>query len=374
MKQKRVLRILQVGMSPYYGGTEAFLMNQYRAIDRSKIQFDFLNVYNEKIACEDEIEELGGKIYHLDMARHHGLSMYHRNLDSFFVKNADEFDAVHCNFQSLVNIDILRYAKKYGIKVRIAHAHNSGYGVEPNIKQKLLIYINKIILQQYATHYFACSELAARWMFGVKATIVKNAINTKKFIFSSSMRDQVREQLKLGNCFTVIFVGRLDPQKNPIFTLEVFNELKKIHSNAKLLIVGDGILKQQIQEKIQQLKLNDDVHLLGNRTDVNNLLQAADVFLLPSRFEGLGIVLIEAQAAGLKTYTSANVVPKEVKITDLLEFISLDKSAKEWASLMGKSIDKRADKSECIIKAGYDNFANAKKLEKIYIDLVGKNL
>lgn len=371
MERDRLIRILQVGMSPYYGGTEAFIMSQYREIDKSKIQFDFLNVYNEKIACQDEIEKLGGKIYYLDMARHHGIKAYYKNLDLFFAENAEKIDAVHCNYQSLINTDILKYAKKHGIKVRIAHAHNSGYGTEPNKKQKLIIALNRKTLGLYATHFFSCSSLAAQWMFGRQATVIKNAINTEKFLFSPDKRASVRKQLGILNEFVVIFVGRLDPQKNPLFMLEIFTELKAIKKNSKLIVVGDGVLRNEMLAHIKDLNINDAVMMLGSRDDVNDLLQAADAFLLPSKFEGLGIVLIEAQAAGLPTFTSEKVVPIDVKITELLEFISLDRPAKEWAYIITNNIsDNRINVKNEICSAGYDSYLNAKKLERLYLQLL----
>ena len=372
MKYNKIIRILQVGMSPYYGGTESFLMSQYRAIDRTKVQFDFLNVYNKKIACQDEIEKLGGKIYYLDMARHHGIRTYYKKLDSFFSENARKFDVVHCNFQSLINTDILKYAKKYGIKVRIAHAHNSGYGTEPSKKQKLLIALNRITLGKYATHYFACSSLAAKWMFRKNAIIIKNAIDIEKYSYSGMLRKEIRKKLELDDRYVVIFVGRLDPQKNPIFLLEIFAELKKIKPMAKLLVVGDGILRDEMNDKIKELDIMDSVDMLGSRKDVSQLLQAADVFLLPSKFEGLGIVLIEAQAVGLPTFTSEGVVPKEAKITDLLTFISLNNSALNWAEEICKyKINKRVDMTEVIRNSGYDISENAVRLLKIYQKIIG---
>ena len=374
MKHNKIIRILQVGMSPYYGGTESFLMSQYRAIDKTKIQFDFLNVYNEKIACQDEIEELGGRIYYLDMARHQGLKSYYNKMDKFFKDNAANFDAVHCNFQSLINIDILKYAKKHGIKVRIAHAHNSGYGTEPSKKQKLLITVNRATIGKYATHYFACSSLAAEWMFRKDALIIKNAIDAGKYTYSETTRKEVRKKMAIEDKYVVLFVGRLDPQKNPIFLIELFSELLKLRNNAKLLIVGDGILREAINDKINELGINDSVELLGNRNDVHKLLQAADIFVLPSKFEGLGIVLIEAQAAGLPSFTTQGVVPNEAKITDLLTFIPSKNTAIEWANEIYKyPYKKRLDTKELVANAGYDNFENATRLLDIYQKIVGEN-
>lgn len=367
MIKENVVRVLQVGMSPYYGGTEAFLMSQYRAIDKSKVQFDFLNVYDKKIACQDEIESMGGKIYHLNMARHQGVRAYYKNLDDFFKTNAKAFDVVHCNYQSLINIDILKYAKRYGIKMRIAHAHNAGYGVNPSYKQKLLILANKMMLRKYATHYYACSTLAAEWMFGRNAIIIKNAINCEKYLYDDVTRKSVRENLKITDAFVVMFVGRLDPQKNPLFLLEVFKEIRKMRADAQLLIIGDGILRQEVEVKLSTLGIEDSVKMLGSREDVASLLQAADVFLLPSKFEGLGIVLIEAQAASLPCFTSEEVVPAEVDVTGLVSFIPLENSAKMWANTIVTNAKKtRENQYDTIKAAGYDSAYNAKYMEMQY--------
>lgn len=367
MSKEKLIRILQVGMSPYYGGTEAFLMSQYRVIDRTKIQFDFLNVYDEKIACQDEIVDMGGRIYYLDMARHHGLKKYYQNIDTFFKKNANQFDIVHCNYQSLINTDILKYAMKNGIKVRIAHAHNSGYGMEPSKKQKFLIFLNRITIKKYATDFFACSSLAARWMFQRDATIIKNAIDVNKYIFSAEKRKNIRNQLGISEQKVILFVGRLDPQKNPLFLLDIFREIKK-KKDFVLVIVGDGYLRDEMNTKIKKHKLEDSVKMLGTRSNVHELLQAADFFVLPSRFEGLGIVLVESQTAGLPTFTTEDVVPNEVKITDLLEFVPINASAKEWADkILCTDIGERKDMGAQVRIAGYDNYENAKKLEKLYL-------
>lgn len=364
------IRILQVGMSPYYGGTESFVMNQYRRIDKTLVQFDFLNVYNEKIACQDEIEEMGGKIYYLSMARHNGLKAYYENLDNFFKENARNFDGIHCNFQSLINIDALKYAKKYNIPVRIAHAHNAGYGTEPNILQKLIIKKNFWEVKKSATHYFACSTLAANWMFGRDATVINNAIDAKKFRFNEETRARIRKELEIEDNFVLMCVGRLDPQKNPIFMLEVFKELLKIKPEARLISIGDGVLKDEMLAKINELGISGNVLMLGNRSDVNELLQAADVFFLPSRFEGLGIVFVEAQAAGLPCFTSAKVVPSDVNVTGLVMFIDLESPQEEWAEkIAAADINNRRDTVGEIEKAGYDNEENARKLQELYLDI-----
>ena len=367
------VRILQVGMSPYYGGTESFIMNQYRRIDKSLVQFDFLNVYKEKIACQDEIEALGGKIYYLDMARHKGLKAYYKNIDNFFKENASNFDGIHCNFQSLINIDALKYAKKYNIPVRIAHAHNAGYGKEPSFIQKAIIKKNLFDVRRCATHYFACSTLAAGWMFGRDAVVINNAIDSAKFAFNSETRERLRKELGIEDNLVLMCVGRLDPQKNPIFMLEVFAKLLKIRPEAKLICIGDGVLKDEMLSKIDELGISENVLMAGSRSDVNELLQAADIFFLPSRFEGLGIVFVEAQAAGLPCFTSARVVPSDVDVTGLVTFIDLEKSQEEWArSIASAETKNRRITTSEIASAGYDNEENARKLQELYLKIIGE--
>lgn len=368
------IRILQVGMSPYYGGTEAFIMEQYRYIDKSKVQFDFLNVFSENIACMDEIKALGGRIFKLDMTRHNGINAYHENLNNFFKKNHQEFDGIHCNCQSLINTDLLKYAKKYHIPIRIVHAHNAGYGQEPTLLQKAIILMNKLSVKNYATHFFACSTLAAEWMFpkNTKATVIHDAIDTKKFCYSEKTRNEKRKDLKTtDDTLVLLFVGRLDPQKNPLFLIEIFENVVRKNENSLLLIAGDGYMREEIKSLIYEKGLDNKVRLLGNRRDVNELMQAADAFLLPSRFEGLGIVLIEAQAAGLPCFTSKDVVPNEVNITNNVHFISLKDSPSNWADCLlsnATPLQKRQDTSLVISEGGYSIEDSVRALERVYFE------
>ena len=366
------IRILQVGMSPNYGGTEAFIMEQYRHIDRNKVQFDFLNVFKQDIACTDEIKALGGRIFDLDMARHNGISTYHANLDNFFKNYHKQFNGIHCNCQSLINIDLLKYAKKYTIPMRIVHSHNAGYGQEPSLLQKAIILLNKLTVKKYATHFFACSSLAAKWMFpqNAKTTVIHNAIDINKFRYNEQIRIAKRKDLHIADdTFVVFFVGRLDPQKNPLYLIEIFEEIVNKNSHSKLLIAGEGYMQAEIEALISEKGLGEKVQLLGNCTDVNELMQAADIFLLPSRFEGLGIVLVEAQAANLPCFTSKDVVPAEVNITNTVQFISLEKSPQEWAEsiLKNSSVTQtREDRYSQICDSGYNSENAAKILQEIY--------
>ena len=377
MNEHRPIRILQVGMSPTYGGTEAFVMEQYRHIDRSAVHFDFLNVFSEVLACQSEIESLGGKIYYLNMSRREGMRQYRANIDAFFLENHTRFQGVHCNYQSLINIDILAYAKKYQIPIRVAHAHNSGYGHEPNLVQKCLIWSNKRKIKDYATLFLACSKLAASWMFprGVSTQIVHNAIDASQFCFSPSLRKKKRASLGISeDSLVIFFVGRFDPQKNPLFLIEVFRKLSDRVPDSLLLMAGDGIMRREIEGAIRNSGLSEKVQLLGNRRDISELMQAADAFLLPSLFEGLGIVLVEAQAAGLPCFASKDVIPSAVDITGLVNFISLEEPAERWARQIADKLSgkhPRKDRYEEICSAGYDSETNSRQLEEIYLRSIG---
>ena len=208
-------------------------------------------------------------------------------------------------------------------------------------------------------------------MFKTKATIIKNAIDVDKYIFSSQEREKVRRQLEFNDQEIILFVGRLDPQKNPLFLIDIFREIKVKKQDSMLVIVGEGYLKDEITAKIVEYKLENDVKILGTRNDVNELLQAADIFVLPSRFEGLGIALVESQAAGLPTFTTKDVVPDDVKITDLLEFVPVNASAKEWATrILCADTMTRKNMGNQVRMAGYDNYENAKNLESLYLSFL----
>lgn len=370
------LRVLQVGMSPCYGGTESFLMGIYRKIDRKKVQFDFLNVYDEEIACQSEIESMGGKILHVKFRRREGIHNYYKGIRDFFEKHKD-YMVIHCHYQGLQNIDMISYAAKAGIPVRIAHAHNSGYEYRPGTILKALIKYNKWKVSRVATDFFACSELAGNWMFGKTSKeglkVVKNAIDAEKFKYERDTREKVRNELMLEGKFVVGNVGRFANQKNLLFLVEIFSEILKYKGDARLLLVGDGPLREDIERKISQLGIADKAILTGARTDINRIMQGMDAFVFPSKFEGLGIVLIEAQTSGLKCFASENVIPESAKVTDLLSFIPLESGAKVWAKTISEESDyKRSDRYETIVESGYDINDNVKMIENTYLKLVGR--
>lgn len=351
-------RVLVFGMTDNKGGVESFLMAYYRKLDRSKIQFDFL-CNNATVAYEDEIKKLGGAVFKI-CARSVNPALYKKQLNDFFKTHANEYCAIWVNVCSLANIDYLKIAKKYGIKTRIIHSHNA-----QNMDSALrgvLHKINRCFIQKYATHFWACTSLAADFFYNrkIKASenfkLIKNAIDLSAFSFDIEKRENLRRVLNLQNCLAFGNVGRLHFQKNQSFLLDIFSEICKKREDARLVIVGGGDDEKALKEKTNRLGLNDKVLFLGVRSDVPAIMSALDVFLLPSKFEGLGIVLIEAQASGLLSFASAEVVPVDARVTDLLNFISLSQSAENWAEkILEKTANlQRRDTHSEITQAGYN--------------------
>ena len=233
-------------------------------------------------------------------------------------------------------------AHKAGLKTIIhSHSTSNGKGLSSVVKR-----IMQYPLRNQADYFFACSTEAGLWLFGHKVVnsekfhILQNAIDVDKYCFNQLIRDRYRKELKLDEKKTFIHVGRFHPAKNHSFLLKLFAEIHKKDPKTILLLAGDGELRSAIEKQITNLDIQDSVFLLGNRNDVPNLLQASDCFLFPSIWEGLGIVVIEAQAAGLVTICSDSI-PQEVKITNLVKFVSLQKSAEEWAIIVLKHANLR---------------------------------
>ena len=271
------------------------------------------------------------------------------------------------------------YAKKYGIKVRIAHSHMAY--IPESIKEHVVRKISTFFVKRYATHLFACGKDAAIWMWGREAYtsgkvhIMTNAIDTERFKYSEEKRDKIRAELRLEDKFVIGNVARFSYQKNHEFLIRVFAEVKKIRKDAVLMLIGRGELEADIKNQVSVLGLNDSVIFMGVRNDVSELLNTMDVFVLPSRFEGFGIVYVEAQANGLSCFGTEERVPHEVALTDTIKFLSLKLPAKKWAETICKTSSIRnAFTQKQIIEASYDINMEATKLFLCYKELHdGKN-
>lgn len=359
------IRVLQVVTYMGRGGLETMLMNYYRNIDREKIQFDFLVHRGFEADYDEEIKRLGGRIYRLDKLN--PISRDYLNKLDFFFKEHQEYKIVHSHLDCTAGIP-LKYAKKNGVPVRIAHAHNSNQ--TKNKKYLLKLYYKRMI-PRYATDFYACAEAAGKWMFGKHEFIVlNNAIDTRKYCYNFEVAKKIRSELKISQETLVVgHVGRFDPQKNHGVIVQIFAEVLKKVPNAKLLLVGSGNLQDDVQKQVVSLGIQDHVIFTGVRSDVADLMQAMDVFLFPSLYEGLPVAIIEAQAAGLPCIIS-DKVPIECKKTDLVQQVNLTESYGVWAQtvISAAKKNKRRDTSEEIKNAGFDVCENARQLEVFYLN------
>lgn len=368
-----MIRVLQIFGRLTRGGLETFVMNLYRQIDRTKIQFDFL-VSAPGGDYEQEVKSMGARIFRMP-ARNQGLKAYNNALDSFFKTYAHEFAAVHQHASSLSSIEPLKYATKYGVPIRIIHAHSSciSKSVKANILHRIMHLWGKCHVSQYATHYLGCSDKALDWLFngtGVrdKALMVNNGIKVSNYKFNESVRDELRNEFGLGDSYVVGHVGNFIPVKNHKFLLKLFAELKRNIPDSKLVLVGDGPLKGEIQKEILDLELGDDVILTGVRQDVNKILQAFDIIVMPSFFEGLPVSLVEAQAAGVPLVIS-DTISHDVALIPEVHFLSLSNTINKWCNEIVNMHDKykRHDTSKIINDKGFGIEGIATKFSELYL-------
>lgn len=363
------IRVLQCFTIMDRGGAETMIMNYYRNIDRSKVQFDFLVHREQKGAYEDEIESLGGKIYRMPNIHPKKFKKY-KNEISKFLNEHREYKIIHGNLSEL-GYFLYKEAKAQKVATIIVHAHN--YSNVFDAKSIFRFYW-KHAMRPYVTHMFTCSQVAAEWLFGKRlannSIMMNNAIDSKKFSFNEDKSLNMKREFGIENKFVIGHVGRFNIQKNHEFIIDIFKKIKSKNSESVLVLVGAGELEGKIKTKVDNNNLNDSVIFLGSRSDINQVMQAFDVFLFPSIFEGLGVVLIEAQAAGLKCFASKGAVPVEAKVTDLLSYIPLDDGAEVWATEILKYKDgyDRKDTFKDIVKSNFDINNNVKWLEEFYLN------
>ncbi len=364
-----MFKVLQITGTLARGGLETFVMNVYRTVDREKIQFDFL-IHMESGAYQQEVESLGGSVYYVP-SRHKGFIQFYKNMDAFFSVHAKEYCAVHMHVSTLSSIEALYFAKKYGIKIRVIHSHSSS--VKGNKLHYIFHYAMKSFVHDWATHYLGCSERAIKWLYqgtGIydKVEMIKNGIEVEKFRYNENVRNKVRKELGLDDCFVLGHVGRFTWVKNHKFIIEIFRHIKGMIPNSKLVLVGEGILLTEIKQQVKLYGLEKDVLFTGVRSDINELLQGFDCFLMPSFYEGLPVSLVEAQCAGLKVFGS-NAISLDTKITPNMYFISLNESAQRWAEIITEhyGLIIRDNVVKLISEAGFDISQTTQILTKIYL-------
>lgn len=365
------MRILVFGMTENPGGVESFLINYYRHIDREKIQFDFLCNSYDPVAYEDELIGMGARTFHIT-SRRKDRATYKKELNELFASHASEWSAVWENVCSLANVDYLKIAKKYGIKKRIIHSHNS-----QNMDSKLrgvLHRWNKLSIGNVATDFWACSEDAAKWFYSgktlEKAVIIRNAIDVDRTRFNEEKRKSIRKRYGWENKFVIGNIGRLHFQKNQSFCLDIFSRHIKINPNSVLVIVGQGEDEQKLKTKARELEIEDNVFFVGVQRDIQAWLSSFDLFLFPSLFEGLSIVALEAQTNGVPVLASKDVIPDEVVMNDNFIFFELGKSAEEWSKKIAEiSGYKRLPfemVKETFVQKGFDIKTASRTIEDLF--------
>lgn len=365
----KVIRIAQVMGKMNSGGVESVVMNYYKNIDKNKLQFDFIVDEDSTYIPFDEIKNMGGNV--ILVPPYQNIFLYINTLKKVFKYN--EYKIVHSHLNTL-SVFPLYAAKVAKVPVRIAHSHSTSNKKE--WKKDLLKNTLKPFSKLYATHYFCCSELAGRWLFGDKlydrnqVRLINNAIDIEKFMYNKEERNKIRNELKLDDKLVVTHVGRFVEQKNHRVLIDIFNELHKVNSQSILLLAGEGPLLENIKEKVKQLNLLDSVRFLGVRNDISEIMQGTDIFLLPSLYEGLPVVGVEAQASGALCILSNNMT-KETKITEITKFIDISDSHKALAEFILDKYKnfKRIDTKQEIINANFEIKTEAKKLQNEYIEL-----
>lgn len=356
------------------GGIQILLVNLLKVFDKKKYSFDVLMLDDgTDYPMEKDIIEAGASIYKLKgiwINTPIDYIKYKKAVSAFFNEHHD-YDVVHMHSSSK-NFLILKYAKEYGVSIRIAHSHNTDFQTHNRLKIIIGDALKKQLIK-YSTDCLACSKIAGEWLFWEKMVedgrvlVIKNGIDIEKYQYNQKVRDDKREELGISDKLVIGNIGRFVRQKNHDFLIDIFSEIKKIEPNSILILAGIGELMNSIKEKVKGLGLESDVLFLGFRSDVNELTQAMDLFLMPSFYEGFPVTAVEAQAAGLPCVLSSSITD-EASILDETVYVDLNQSAAYWAEQALKCIGKsdRKNSYETLKSKGFDITDMAKSLENIY--------
>jgi len=369
---KKPVRVAHIIGKWVGGGVETVIMNYDKNINHDKVQFDFICDNDSTNIPYEEIESLGGKV--ILIPPYQKPLSYHRNLKK--ILKEEKYQIVHSHINTM-SVFPLFAAKRAGVSVRIAHSHSTTNKKE--IGKNLMKQVLRPLAKIFATHYFCCSEHAGCWLFGNKTYkkgkvyLLNNAIDLQKFKYNKETRETIRKELNINEDTLVIgHIGRFMKQKNHSYLIDIFNEVHNENSNSILVLVGQGPLQEKIKEKVKKLNLEKEVIFLGQRSDADKLYQAFDVFVLPSLYEGLGMVAIEAQASGLSCIFSTRV-PKEANVVkELVKFLDISReNIKEWKEEI-LHINKERKKDVSMLLEKYEIKREAKRLEEKYNSLIGE--
>lgn len=358
-------RILFISQFLNRAGTEAFMMNVFRGLNHHHFQADFLLYSWEDTEYSKEVQAAGCKVWRVPSRRESPLGWY-LSLYRFFKAHAYEYTAIHFNGNVMAAIFPIVLSYLFKIPVRIVHSHNSSAA---GLHNKVLHVLHRSFVRHITTHHFACSTAAAKWFFGNSpAVIIRNGIDTKQFAYNEKTRQQVRGSFNISPQTTIIgHVGRFEPEKNHTFLLDIFAKFQQTNPESVLMLVGNGRLLETTKVKARQLGIEEKIMFLGERSDVNKMLQAMDCFMMPSTFEGQPFVLIEAQCAGVPCIVS-NVVNTDICLTENIVRYSLEKTADDWAKMIKQLLTgyKRKDKRQTIEQKGYSIKSTIAYLENVY--------
>ncbi len=389
------IRVLHVLGGVGLGGAESRIMDLYRQMDRNEIQFDFLvhslsvnhvhsgvlnyvhsgafkQTKNDKHVrkpefYDEEIKSMGGHIYALPKFKVYNYFAYRKAIKAFFREHR-EFRVVQGHMTSTAGI-YLPIAKRCGVPVTVAHSRNAG--VEKGLKGLATRFFRRNLAKK-ADFCFACSELAGRDVFGGQAMergkvkIIHNAIDAKKFTYAPKLRNEMREKLGLTDELALGHVGRFNYQKNHPYLIDIFAAVCRKRQNAVLLLLGEGPDMEAVKEKCRMLGISDKVKFLGNQREPEKYYQAMDIFLLPSFFEGLPGVLVEAQAAGLQCFVSDSIT-REAAATGLVTYCSIEQPAEKWADeILRNAVYERRDTYQILADAGFDVRSQAEGYRNFY--------
>ncbi|MDR1671459.1 MAG: glycosyltransferase [Alistipes sp.] len=361
------LRVLMVFTILNRGGAETMVMNYFRKMDCRKVVFDFMVFRPQRGAYDDEVQRLGGRIFRLPPLKPGGVAKHRRAVREFFAMHP-EYEAVHGHCSEL-GYFVYREARRQGLKFIAAHAHNKPRGWDLKTPAREVL---KRLMRRHLTEFFTCSADSAKWLFGQRlaerARFLPNAIDSGAFAHDPAAGEAVKRREGWSDRFVVGHVGRFSHQKNHMFLIRVFERVMSHDSSALLVLAGSGgEMEERVRKMVERKKLSENVAFAGSRTDIPDLLGAMDVFLFPSRFEGLSVAMLEAQAAGLRIVNSTLLSQQGVVIPELVTSLA-GWNANEWAARVLESRGApRGDHREEIIAAGFDINNNAQWLQELYL-------
>lgn len=352
------------------GGKKNLIMEYYRHIERERIQFDFICDADSEAIPEEEIKKLGGRVYKI--APYQSILSNMKDMYKIFKNN--RYSIIHA-YNNTMNVFSMITAKKAGIPIRISESLSMAHkGEYKTIIKEILKPLSRI----GATHFMSCGEACGRWQFGDdlfntgNISVFKTVINTNYNAYNSELRNITREKFGWIDNIVIGHIGRFVPQKNSIFVMEIFAEICKLEPSAKLCLIGMGELEKPMLNKAKVLGIIDNVDYLGCREDIQQFYNAMDIFLLPSLYEGLPVVGLEAQSCGLPIFFSTEVTREVSVCNDIVHFVSLDTSPEKWAAQILKTaqinMPKRRNYAPEVAAAGFDSKLESLRLQKYYLD------